>query len=184
MTVDENRVFFANPATGNAFMLNWQLQEFTQLQDMEFTRQDPGCGLVFNASAAGPEVVVTGDGTTEIFNVASGEWREGPTPPHVAGYRYGVAQLEETFILVGGFDDVDDPEHREQDRGNDEYFLDTLWQFDQIEYEWVLRDQVIIVTHFSVTACLQSSWPFQTLVQGRKSPAVVAVGADFFSNIC
>ncbi len=90
---------------------------------MSVQRYYPSCGLILNPEN-GPEVVVAGYGTSEIFNLASQTWREGPVGPYF--YNAGSAQLADTFLAVGGF--YTD-------------YLDTVYEFDPVDYAWTLRNQ-------------------------------------------
>ncbi len=58
-------------------------------------------------------------GTSEIFNVRTKTWRTGPAVPYCDRCR--VAQLFDTFVLVGGLDGA---------------YLDTIYQFDAREYRY------------------------------------------------
>ena len=72
-------------------------------------RKYHACGVARNPDTAEVEVVVAGGfappfhlGTVEIFSVTDGRWRtanELPTPLS----RTPVVQIEDTFMLVGGF---------------------------------------------------------------------------------
>ena len=110
---------------------------------MEETRPDSSCGLIRNPDN-GVEVVLAGYGTSEIFNLASGTWREGPDTPY---FNFATsAQLKDTFLVVGG-----------RDEGNQS--LDTIYQFDHLEYRWILKSQ--------------------RLNTPRYGPGVVALPADY-----
>ncbi len=80
----------------------------------------PSCGLI-NSPENGLEVVLAGYGTSEIFNVDSGVWREGPDLPNL--YLATSAQIGNTFVIVGGYDGFG--------------FLDTIYSFDEVNYEWI-----------------------------------------------
>ena len=91
---------------------------------METSRYDPSCGLIRNPEN-GAEIVLAGYGTSEIFNLESMTWREGPESPYF--YYASSAQLENTFLIVGGYDGTKS--------------IDTIYEFDQINYDWILRSQ-------------------------------------------
>ncbi len=97
---------------------------------MAISRSYPSCGLIRNP-ANGPEVVVTSLGTSEIFNLGSMSWREGPALSAVFDGA-ASAQLEDTFLLVGGYLRRD---------GGSGVELNTIYEFDQINYGWILRTQ-------------------------------------------
>ena len=91
---------------------------------MTTQRDFPSCGLIQNPDN-GPEVVVAGYGTSEIFSLTTLSWRDGPELAYF--YWAQVAQLYDTFLIVGGWDDS-----RE---------LGTIYEFDHINYGWILRGQ-------------------------------------------
>ncbi len=66
-------------------------------------------------------------GTSEIFSLRTQTWREGPMLPTDFDL-CAAAQLDETFLIVGGVD-------------VDSYQMDSIIEFDQINYEWIFRSQ-------------------------------------------
>ncbi len=72
VTLDYNRVFFMEGYSRNGYILDWETRRFTPISSMTISRQYPACGLVQNPDGAGPEVVVAGYGTSEIYNVNTG----------------------------------------------------------------------------------------------------------------
>ncbi len=126
LTVNSTHVFFADPETGGTFLLDWFSQTWTELAPMTPNKIYPHCGLI-NNDENGKEVVIAENGVTEIFNLNDMAWRTGPSLP--AFNRAVTAQLPETFLVVGGYSD-----------SADEY-LDTIYEFDQNNYEWVLMSQ-------------------------------------------
>ena len=85
----------------------------------------PSCGLIQNPEN-GPEIVLADRGNSEIFSLDSLTWREGPEAPYF--YEASSAQLQDTFLVVGGTDE--DGNH-----------LDTIYEFDHVTYDWLLRSQ-------------------------------------------
>ena len=73
------------------------------MPDMPVQRSRAACGLVKNANTSEFEVVVAGGGhkSSSVFSLKNKTWRPGPDLPHaITGG--GSAQLEETFLVVGG----------------------------------------------------------------------------------
>ncbi len=119
-------MFFADCLDQTAYLLDWSMQEWTQLDGMTTDTSDScGCGLI-NNEQFGKEVVVADLGTSEIFNFDSLTWRDGPDLPY--GYGYASVQLTDTFLLVGGL---------EEDYSNKIYI------FDEDNYEFTLKSQTL-----------------------------------------
>ncbi len=73
------------------------------------------------------EVVIVQEGISEIFNFNKNlSWREGPSIDSY--YSASSTQVTDTFVLVGGYKDNGD-------------FLDTIYKFDHINYDWILMSQ-------------------------------------------
>ncbi len=102
VSINSTHVFFADCIGKETYLLDWESQGITQLDDMTTARSNVcGCGLVQN-DQMGKEVVVAGYGTSEIFNFGNMTWRDGPDLP--SGYGYASVQLTDTFLMVGGFE--------------------------------------------------------------------------------
>ncbi len=130
LTVNSTHVFFADTYfTGISYLFDWYGQSWTVLPSMTVERDNPSCGLINNPDN-GIEVVIVEEGISEIFNLNELSWRLGPAPPsfHAAG----STQLGDTFIVAGGNDHGDNP-------------LDTIYQFDHLNYEWILKSQKLDV---------------------------------------
>ncbi len=126
LTINSTHVFFVDTYdTGNAYLLDWYEQTWTELPTMTVDRYRMSCGLINNPEN-GIEAVIVEDGVTEIFNFRDEEWRTGPAVGSfsLAGY----AQIGDTFVVVGG----------EDDKNAD---LDTIYKFDNINYDWILMSQ-------------------------------------------
>ncbi len=148
LTVNSTHVFFVDTSTTNlAFLYNWYEETWTDLPATTGHKTYPSCGLINNPDN-GPEVVITEDGDCEIFNVNSMSWRQGPQLATVS--EAGFAQISgDTFVVVGG----------------DSYetgILDTIYVFDNVNYEWILLSQRLKIAR-------------------RNSPGVVAVPDSFVS---
>ena len=89
------------------------------------SRSFGSCGLI-RSPDNGLEVVLGSYGTSEIFNVGTAIWREGPEMPH--RYWSSTAQQSNSFVVVGGLNETSG-------------FVDTLIAFDEINYEWVVLPQ-------------------------------------------
>ncbi len=138
VTVNATHLFFAisNSNTARNYMLNFDSQEWIRVEDAQVSRSYPACGLVPNRDTANPEVVVVGNGGSEVFNVASMTWREGPDFQPV-GSRHASAQLDDTFALVGGT--------------NNTAYLDTVYTFDPDTYDFALNKQRLALARLSAT---------------------------------
>ncbi len=131
LTINSTHVFFQEDASGhgpNTYLLDWNSQTWTELPGYVGDRFYASCGLINNPEN-GLEVVVTSEGTSDIFNFNDMTWRPGPDFVDYV-YESGYAQLRDTFVLVGG------------DKNGDELFWpDTIYLFDHLNYEWILMDQ-------------------------------------------
>ncbi len=126
LTINSTHVFFADTqTTGKAYLLNWNEEIWTELPSMTVDRFAMSCGLINNPEN-GIEAVIVEGGVTEIFNFRDEEWKVGPTVEFFnnAGY----AQIGDTFVVVGGYNDVSDA-------------IDTIYKFDHINYDWILMSQ-------------------------------------------
>ncbi len=126
VTINSSHVFFGDCRSQTAYILDWNLQEWTQLGNMTYYRLACGCGLIHN-DVQGDELVIASEGTSEIFNFGTMSWRDGPNPADE--YGFASAQLRDTFALLGGFDS-----------GANRY-SSKVWVFDQNNYEFVLLEQ-------------------------------------------
>ncbi len=126
VAINATHVFFADCEDQTTYLLDWSLQEWTQLDNMGMDRDNVcGCGLIRNEQM-GKEIVVAAYGTSEIFSFDTMIWRDGPQLPF--GYAYASVQLTDTFLLVGGY---------EEDVSNKIYI------FDEDDYEFTLKSQTL-----------------------------------------
>ncbi len=126
LTINSTHVFFVNGVDDDpAYLLNWDTKQWTELLPMNEYHYYPSCGLINNPEN-GLEVVVVENGETEIFNFNDLTWRAGPVVDYVD--HAGFAQLENTFVVVGGVDSNND-------------VTDTIFLFDHINYDWILHSQ-------------------------------------------
>ncbi len=149
VTLNDTHVFLADGYNGYTYILNWDEESweiqvyfnvglctlgyatlpiathFPFKENMLYTGSWPSCGLIQNPDN-GAEVVVAGYGQTQIFNLRSLSWRDGlvETPYFYAARE---AQLLDTFLVVGG--------------RTSSIYLDTIYEFDNLNYRWILRDQ-------------------------------------------
>ena len=103
-------------------------------ENMDTEREYPSCGLIQNPEN-GPKVVLAGYGSSEIFNLASETWRDGPETPYF--YAAASTQLQDTFLVIGGTN------------GDG---LDTIYEFDHINYDWILRPERLSQQKYGVGA--------------------------------
>ena len=101
---------------------------------MKVERSYASCGLIQNPEN-GPEVVLAGDYTSEIFNLGTQTWREGPVAPF--DHLCNSAQFGDTFLVVGGYD-ID-------------FRSDKIFEFDHINYGWIQRSQTLSTPKESTT---------------------------------
>jgi len=64
---------------------------------------------------------------SSIYNIKSGTWRKGPGLEGIDD-EAGAVQLKTTFLVIGG-------------KSNSLTTADTIWYFDTINYEFVLKEQ-------------------------------------------
>ncbi len=88
------------------------------------SRTYPSCGMI-QSEDSGPEVVLLGLGTSEIFNLEDREWRTGPTVESFD--TAGAAQYGDTFIVAGG--------------KSNSFIRDSIFEFDLDGYQLVERPQ-------------------------------------------
>jgi len=135
LTVNDTHVFLYEGKFSNAFMFNWDTQEWIFLERIPDPLRVGACGLLSNPNF-GPEILVAEDYTSYIFNLADGQWREGPTPPVDISYP-NYAQLEDGFIVTN-VNNIGDVSTR-----NTYVFSDAI-------YEWVKwDDELEIAREFS-----------------------------------
>ncbi len=152
LTINSTHIFFADVSSENptSHLLDWHSQTWTELPPPSLPDADyPSCGLIDNPEN-GVEAVIVHRGVSQIFNFANLTWRGGPTLPifDYAGYE----QVGDTFVVVGGRDEAFDDA------------INTIYQFDQVNYEWIQMEQRLQVPR-------------------SYYPAVVAVPDDFVSCI-
>ncbi len=124
VTIDSTHVFFGDCEDRTAYILDWEARKWTQYESMSTSRDHYcGCGLI-NNEVMGKEVVVAGYGTSEIFNLETFSWRDGPELPY--GFGYASVQLDDTFLLAGGYE---------------EDYTDKIYIFHPENYEFVLKTQ-------------------------------------------
>ena len=92
---------------------------------MPTKRSYGSCGLTRNPDR-GPEVVMAGYGTRDVFNLNELRWREGPELPQYL-YLSSSVQLEDTFLLLGGWNGGED--------------TDAIYRYDNLGQDWVLEEQ-------------------------------------------
>ncbi len=130
LTINSTHVFFADTLdTGNAFLLDWYEQTWSELPPMTVDRLYMSCGLINNPEN-GIEAVIVEGGVTEIFNFRDEEWRTGPTVEFFS--EAGYAQIGDTFVVVGGWSNYE---------GDELDVSDKIFKFDNINYEWILMSQ-------------------------------------------
>ena len=103
---------------------------------MEQRRVFLSCGLVINPISGEQEIVVLPGRDdhslgTEIYNVAANYWRGGVDFPVEARYVTVAQDGGNSFYALGGYDSA----------GNPDAYLDTIYQFDENTYDFILLEQ-------------------------------------------
>ena len=98
---------FEAATTNFAWILDGERRTWTRLPDTLERRSGPACGLLQNAK--GRFIVVAGgfnSGTTEILNLDTLEWSEGPNLPRSSNYGGSIVSVMngQELILIGGYD--------------------------------------------------------------------------------
>ncbi len=168
LTVNDTHILFVMADGQSNYLLNWTSQEWTELDPMMYLLNNPSCGLI-NNTRNGVEAVVAGFGISQIFNFVSMIWRIGPNAPYFFGA--GYTQLSDTFIVVGG-------------RNLTLHFLDTMYKFDNENYEWISLDHKLQVPSSSLSVVtipndfVPSEGELPDLAFNSKSPNYISVNLD------
>ncbi len=151
VTLNSTHIFFTfgYQSFPDSFLLDWYAQTWTQLPQMPMNMSESSCGLINNPTN-GAEIVIVEEGESQIFNAHNLTWRTGPEVYEKFDYA-GSAPLGDTFVMVGGSDKYSHDE------------LDTIYQFDHINYNWILKPQKLQLP--------------------RSLPGVVAVPDDFVTCV-
>ena len=129
--VNDTHVFYSGGESSHkeAYLLEVDTWTWTRLEDMAYGRSSHSCGKV------GDNIVVVGglrDASefSEILSLESLTWSTGPGVPAASGYFAGapqVLQLEDTFYIIGGFDN--------------NAATDAFHEFDPESWTWKLSDE-------------------------------------------
>jgi len=137
VTVNETHVFLA---TRTAFLYNWQLDEWTEVDYVPEEIVLGSCGVLNNPNF-GPEVMFAAGELSFIFSLSDLEWRDGPKLPEDV-VNTGSVQLADGFAAVGGL--VYDGPIGES--------IDRIYKFSEDTYEWELLDQRLSVPRNGLVA--------------------------------
>ena len=123
--IDNRRVFVLPNQNGRAWIFNQNGNTFSQIPNLLEKRDRASVGLI-----NGEEIVVAGGSgskTSEIFNIATNEWRQGPDLPIngdlccTSSVQYG-----NSFLIVGGFNGG---------------VQDSILRYDSSNHKWVTLPQ-------------------------------------------
>jgi len=129
LTLNNSHVFFAGDSV-NAFILDWERQEYVILEDMPDGFTYPNCGLV-NNPFFGPEVVMAkGERPAHVFSLTDLTWREARSMPEDI-YLASEAQVDGGFLAMGGYIAGSNPWVPQ----------DSIYKFDDESYDLELLDQ-------------------------------------------
>ena len=127
-----SRDFDAQLNSNDAYILDWTSNEWTRLPGMNVSRSSHSCGL----TARGHKVVVVGgnmgqggEDFTEIFDLETMTWTQGPPSPHPTLDYASTVPHGDTFLLVGGF------------LGWDDGTSSSIYEFDWRTDAWVIREE-------------------------------------------
>lgn len=115
--------------SGKSFLYHSDTMEWEVLQDIPTPRNDMACAMVHN-SAGEQEIIAAGGDyveTVEIYNLQSGQWRTGNPFPDNGIFDATVVPLEESFLLVGGYDGYP-------------LTLDTIYKYNKDNDTWSLLE--------------------------------------------
>ncbi len=97
------------------------------------------CGLIENSVNGQEIVVLANSGVTYIFNFDNNSWRTGPNGYPSTDFSYAATvQTGNTFIKVGGETGFSPS--------------NTLYRFDEENYDWVLLPQTLSVNRYGAVA--------------------------------
>jgi len=125
---------------------------WSQMPNMPRVRSLMECGVVRDGGGK-PEVVVVGgyDGNdVDIFNVEEETWRTASNPFPTPVYGPALAQVEDTFYVVGG---------QATTKGVD---LDTIYRFESSDESWQLMPNRMKYPRYGATAMIVNASIFPT----------------------
>ncbi len=132
VTLNSTHIFIADSLiTRSAYLLNWDDFSWTAVESLALARLIASCGLVHGESR-GQEVVVAGDGTSEIFSLETLTWRTGPVLDPTS-YSFS-AQLQTTFLYLGGF-------YKGEDYIDYDSVIESIYRYNPDDHSWQLLSQ-------------------------------------------
>lgn len=112
----------------NEYLVDIKSWSWTRIADMSYARESPACGMVGNNIVLGGGQ--NGMRTSETLSLDTMEWTVGPGIPTYTGkFRNSanVYQLEDTFYVLGGYDEKKK--------------LNTVYEVDAETSAWKLREE-------------------------------------------
>ena len=136
--INDSLIYFNNDI---GMLFNVDEGTFTDTNQRVPRRVDgASCGAAKTPS--GDDIVIVAGGyetkvgyvnTTQVLDVASGNWTElGPALPSRANYQGRVLQTETSFLIVGGYDG-----------SGSAGYMDTVLEFDPVNMAWIEREETL-----------------------------------------
>ncbi len=143
VTINDTHVFVSDidllyGSSGGTYLLNWEDKTWAQLETLRNLKDRPACGLA-RSESKGVEIVVVGDGESEIFSLESMSWRSGPDQSFPTSV-LTAAQLRKTFLVVGG------------SAGDSNETVRKVYEYDPEEETFVLLEQELEVSRSEAAA--------------------------------
>ena len=143
VSINSTHFFFGGGYDGKyraeTYLVKIETWTWTEIPSMSVGRNLHSCGMVKGRGGtrivvAGGELSTEAASTSEILALNSLKWTPGPGVPGAPGgsnkFDYSqVAQMEETFLVVGGSDGQD---------------LKTIYEFDLNTSTWKLRSESLV----------------------------------------
>ena len=139
-------------------MYDRDLKEWSSLPSMPTGRSRMGCGVVRDSSGK-VEVVVAGGFDTstvgvdvvEIFDIEEKRWRTANNPFPTALVESSVAQLDDTFYILGGYISIFQPD-----------LFNTIYRYEASDESWQLMPNRMKYGRFGATAMMVNASLFPT----------------------
>jgi len=124
LTINSTHVFFTS-GLKDTFLLDWDTQKYTILDDIPARMTFAACGL-FKNDNFDLEVIVADGKSGHIFSFANLEWRDGPKLPQNILYS-SSAQTKNGILSLGGWIETSGT-------------VNSIYRFDASSHDWILED--------------------------------------------
>jgi len=124
LTINSTHIFITGYSGTEAFILDWENQDWFMVDDIPVVELRPSCGFL-ESSQFGSEILVAVGRYSYIFSLTNLIWRDGPALPQLT-VNLGYAQVSGGFLAIGG--DVNGS------------LQDTVYKFSEDSYEWKLLE--------------------------------------------